>query len=753
MLNQPTNVIPSVLSGVGDGVIDATNPLVVSWNVSGDTPMVAYRIIIQQNDTSSTQKYTTGKVTLSSPFYGHDKNGVQQTFSANAITASQLSSAGIINGYANGYKILITQWWGNTDADSITQTSPSLFITRKTPTLSINSISSPYSERFITITGTYSQAQGDAVSLARWIFSDSDYPDNPIVDTGDIDTSILQFDYDGLLSGRTYLIRLIVQTSSGVTVDTGDVSFAVSYPVVNDIGFVKACKPVGEPFVELTWSSRSTIEATEVGDVSVNNGLLSLGNNSSITYSDLEFNAPWSFAWRGSIGYLASANVLVLSNSTDTYTLSVSHTGVNFSKSGDIIFSESITIWDVDTIVVVVTPNHYYIKQVTFGGGTIPATDLYPSQTLYPSEVHQVINNFDGEISYTQSNIDTVTLNGVQTCEYLWIENGSFSDMSIAQMISPVYFEPIYDSSTYLLATFANNNTNAVITGGGGNALGASIYRKADNEFILRHVVDVEDGLSIARDYSAKSNMGYQYYVFELGEDTYTSTYGSASITPRFGQWCLMECVYDETDGAYHVQSQYPFACNMNIGSISNNNNPNKLTNFTKYPTRQGITTNYKSGTLSALIGTVNQIDGTYTDTWDIANSIIELSTNGNPKFLRDMKGAIWQVETESAITSTIDGNSQFLPIRISIPWMEVGDASDASIIALPNDPVFTKDMIYMSTIDVNEETGELVWVVPDNYVGTTLSMSNGNLIARESSTVSSAEVMINSQQYLAVNI
>ena len=299
MLNQPTNVM---LSGVGDGVIDATDDLVVSWNVSGDTPMLAYQIVIQQNDTASTQMYTTGKVTLANPFYGHDKNGVQQTFSATAITSATLSSSGIVNGYANGYKILITQWWGATDDESITQTSPSIFITREAPSLAINAIASPYNQRSITITGTYSQAQGDAISLVRWIFADNEYLDNPIVDTGDIDTSILQFDYDGLLNGRTYAIRLIVQTSSGVTVDTGNVTFDVDYPISSDIGLVKACKPVGQPFVELTWTSRSTLDAIETGDVSIQDGLLSLGDGASVQYTGINFSDPWSIAWRGSIG-------------------------------------------------------------------------------------------------------------------------------------------------------------------------------------------------------------------------------------------------------------------------------------------------------------------------------------------------------------------------------------------------------------------------------------------------------------------
>ena len=102
MLNQPINVIPSVLSGVGEGVIDATQPLTISWQVSGNSPMLAYEIVIQQNTDESTQLYDSTKVTLANPFYGTNYKGIQQTFSASPITASALYTAGIVNGYENG---------------------------------------------------------------------------------------------------------------------------------------------------------------------------------------------------------------------------------------------------------------------------------------------------------------------------------------------------------------------------------------------------------------------------------------------------------------------------------------------------------------------------------------------------------------------------------------------------------------------------------------------------------------------------
>ena len=74
-LFQPTNVYPSTLSGEGAGTVDATQALTVSWQVNGNSPMVAYQIKIMQNDTDSTLKFDSGKTTLATPFFGTNMRG------------------------------------------------------------------------------------------------------------------------------------------------------------------------------------------------------------------------------------------------------------------------------------------------------------------------------------------------------------------------------------------------------------------------------------------------------------------------------------------------------------------------------------------------------------------------------------------------------------------------------------------------------------------------------------------------------
>lgn len=253
MLFQPSNISPSTLSGIGAGTVDVTLGLTVSWQVNGDTPMTAYKITIYQNDTASTQKYTTGKISLTSPYFQpHDKNGNPQFFSTQ-ISAANLASAGIVNGYANGYKLLITQWWSANEY--VEQTSASVFNTLKNPTLTIDTISG--NKMSETITATYSQAQGDPISTVEWVFSVAGSESTPLKQTGTVTTQILSFDVDGLMDGVTYSVECNVVTAGGVYVSTGFIQFSVSYSVTSEqvqytIGQLKASNGV-----YLTWDSMS----------------------------------------------------------------------------------------------------------------------------------------------------------------------------------------------------------------------------------------------------------------------------------------------------------------------------------------------------------------------------------------------------------------------------------------------------------------------------------------------------------------
>lgn len=758
-LYQPTQIVPSSLSGFGDGVIDVANPLTVSWQVNGFSPLVAYQIIIYQNDADSTQMLDTGKVTLSDPFYGTNAEGEQNLFEADEITAAEMSTAGIVNGYANGYKLIITQWWGLTDAESITQTSASVFITRATPTVSINAITSPVTTKEITATATYTQAQGDILSWVRWVLTDA--VGNVLKDTGKVYTGLLSFSYDGLFSGSSYDLQCYIETENGVQATSGKITFSVSYTMIETSGVVNACRRAGQPYVELSWSDRSQIEGTASGSYQTIGGLLKLPAGSSVTWDhvgdfDLAFAPDWSLAWRGVIpspdsnGFNA---VEVDFDNNTTLVINIKNTAVSAKIGSTTLFSQAMTVLPNDILVVVMTKAGWWVKQVTYAGGLYPELDLYPETTLYPLPTTRVINNWNGSLSYTQETISAITLNGEQNCEYVWLYTGTFPASTINNMVGSEWYEPSFDANTYFIVTFANNDLTADVSSPTGDTpYGASIYRREGTNASIEWIADVETGYVIARDYGCKANTPYTYYVYMRGENTYTTApYVSDTIRPGYNFYTLMECREDSVNkGQYHVLQAFMVSGNLQQSAISNNNDPNILKNFTRYPLRQPSPHNYKSGTLTSLIGVVDYSYNTYADTWELADTIQNLSLTQNKLFLRDMKGGLWQIQTQGAVTVQVDDKSGVQPITMNFPWIETGSADGISIVALPTDPLWESDGIMDSTVYVNANTGMLEWTTPDNYQGSDLMISSGGiLVAISSGTIEMAELEIDEGMYL----
>lgn len=151
----------------------------------------------------------------------------------------------------------------------------------------------------------------------------------------------------------------------------------------------------------------------------------------------------------------------------------------------------------------------------------------------------------------------------------------------------------------------------------------------------------------------------------------------------------------------------------------------------------------YDSGTLSGLIGTVDQVNASYTDTWDLASEIRSLSVNSNPKFLTDMKGALWMVETSGAVTAEVGVKSKFLPIKVTLPWVEVGDASQLSIVSTPADAIFKRNQIDEASLYLDIISGNLVFETPDDFVGTSILLRNGELSAQDSPDTTTKEIGI----------
>ena len=239
-LFQPSNITPSTFAGVGGGTVDATQPAVISWQVNGNSPMTKFEVNIFKNDAASTS-VASRTVSLQEPFYGVNENGNPLTYTYHVGQPwVSFSNGNITNG--NEYKMQITQYWGENEGENVTQYSESVFITRSTPTLSIDSFGTTTGDT-VTIdsisqifTATYAQEQGDTLHWVHWTIIDN-HTNETVLDTGEIYTQILSTSYHAFITGtsespHTYTVNCTIETENGVQA-TDAVVFHVLYDTDN----------------------------------------------------------------------------------------------------------------------------------------------------------------------------------------------------------------------------------------------------------------------------------------------------------------------------------------------------------------------------------------------------------------------------------------------------------------------------------------------------------------------------------------
>lgn len=147
-----------MLGPLGNGVIDANEDFVLSFQVNGNSPLVRFGLFIVGADEPS--QIVLGR-TLEQPFYGTDYAGNVQMFHAN------LESLSITNG--KSYKLRIRQYWSETEY--VDQQSQSTFITRDRPTISFLGDfydGSSFNQKSVTFRAKYTQKQGDGINWVRW---------------------------------------------------------------------------------------------------------------------------------------------------------------------------------------------------------------------------------------------------------------------------------------------------------------------------------------------------------------------------------------------------------------------------------------------------------------------------------------------------------------------------------------------------------------------------------------------------------
>lgn len=333
-------------------------------------------------------------------------------------------------------------------------------------------------------------------------------------------------------------------------------------------------------------------------------------------------------------------------------------------------------------------------------------------------------------LSYDQTTITSVSLNGAQVNEFVYIAEG---DLSFAGS-----YTPTRNFDTLFFADYTSGFQAGTLVG---STVQNALYRVENGEDTLFPVFKFPTSINKIRDFSVRSNQRYFWELFFVtGENGYSTPVSTSPFCKQFKGFTLYETTEDATyPDVYHVLRSWRFANNVTGWNVSNNNTPGMLSNFTKYPQRQPSTQSYKSGTLQSLIS--NAVNGEYYDSAAQMEALFEISTSTNTFFLKDIKGNLYMVHTNGHISQTMSTSSGRNEISISVPWVEIGDASNASIVQTPEDPGWDNNDVLDVAMAVNAAKGSAYAVYPPNYKGTVFGSDGFQMTARTKTSSTAPEL------------
>lgn len=801
-LFMPTFITPSTLWGIGNGVVDATESIEVSWRVNGNSPMTAFRIRILTE--KGTEVFNTGKITDGCPFYGVNNlghpnlfhytftpsatptseitgkewtgNGIvsvsvnaatfnakypnngSYTFTATksgtgttitwsnpdgvtGITVSQMNSQygitysattsavnsgdtitvtkGLANGVSN-YQMYIAQWWS--ENDYIEQTSPSAFSCVATPTITVASIpNNRITVNYHTFSATYNGSE--PLNYVRWVIYQGTWATRELrYDTGKLyGVTDLTFTYNGFmptLQSTKYFYWIVCegQTTSGIDVSSEPKAFYCTYATSVYEGSLVAQPSRGG--IEVSWEDGSYIVGEAEGEYSIEKQgtkyILHLYRDSSVVWDTqnqkpLNLAEPWSVVLKTTLSVVNSEDsidLLAVESQNSAAIINISNNRLKLleapnktSTSRSQIYQTSFDILDGDALTVFFDQSQFGFRIDRLTGGLYPSTTLYPATTLYPraNTTQTVLSEplFSVTFATPLSSIRSLTLNSRQDVDYLWVGGASATSYLSSSILNSADYNPALDTNASAIPTvfycdFSNEfNAGSSITSAGVNYAGMAIYRKAVDEGTLSFVTFSEVGNTSIIDYGARNNKEYEWYAFPTSDENKTMSDALISnrVTPRIWRWAILECSNATDDGftpqyinKYNIVKEYAFSANLSSGTIGNNNKNAVYDNFTQYPTIMRSEQNYKSGTLSALIGIIGA-DARYYDDIEMRDAIYNLSTTNNTLFLRNNKGDLMEIAIVDQISMTTQDNTAELVTTASIPWVEVGTADNVSIV------------------------------------------------------------------------
>lgn len=310
-----TNLIPN-----GTSILSST-PNTIYWNFQGTNTQTDYQVQIYKNSDNSLA-YDSTKLTSSA----------EQHIVPGATLSDNLL-----------YKFRVTTWDGANTAIS----NWVLFYTQSSATLTISA--TPTISQTFEFPAIYSQANDISLKTYQaFLYLGTDLV-NPIDESGIIYPSTLiqngdtiTWSFDGLASGIEYGVQFTGETQYGEIIDSGIVTFTVTYAAVSSIPLLTVTPINSDGYMQLDWIKMlqvlGVVDGTYSYDVSgkFDKGL-QLDYGSELYYTE-DIPEDYSFIGWFKLSATFTGNVIKLLNSNTNDYFRIFFTGTKFGMEiGDFL--------------------------------------------------------------------------------------------------------------------------------------------------------------------------------------------------------------------------------------------------------------------------------------------------------------------------------------------------------------------------------------------------------------------------------
>lgn len=654
-------------------------------------------------------------------------NGSYQIFYERKETTQNAVANDMRNGYANGYKWTLTIWDDYANNPNHYVISPeNAFYTRVQPNLTITSP---------TLTNNYYLSQkalwtasisNGAVQSYRWTLYRSDTMEI-VDDTGEVYSSNVGYETDRLLNGITYIAKVTITCVDGTvlegysnkipvlihTVDSGTylvtrdvpannsicVEFNIDGSLTRQAHLVTLSNHVtyGE-YREYYWNRNDQVytlesamlNATERHNRVVHNALVIRPGNKVVIYNgDSPLNSVVPFYWQGRLmDVVSSYNVLMITMGRQSYALDVARTYTSTTHKQQFVWSLKKANQTIDTITV---DGYGDCEDYIFKVGVINDT-LHLNCTSSPSSQYTVIETLTPEDNVSGRNV--LELGEGQIVDYICVGEPqqpiTFRELTpmvhYASWDVPFATEP--QTASAFAITFDKSLSLSTLVIDGVNFTQLSVYREDYDSGLSSFIGYLSPQKNIIYDYGVANNHTYSYIGYITSTDnsvTSSLILESAPITTNWSYWTLFSAEDFNNPGVFEVIEQYRFGIDVNSHEMSNNMSTNKLETYTPFPKIQVAQSNHWSGSLTAVLANIDCTTGTIGDEQDMLDRLRWFCTDGKRKWLKDLKGHIWEVViTESLQASySTDRVGKSSPYKVTIPWCQVAEDSSVCLVSL----------------------------------------------------------------------